>query len=50
VAARDRLHGHETDIVAVVDVARAGIAEADEEQQGFNGRAAALSRKRKCRQ
>ena len=50
VAAGNRLHRHETDIVAVFGVACAGIAEADEEQHGFNGRAAALSRKRKRRQ
>ena len=34
---RDRLHRHETDIVAVADIARAGIAEADEKQHGVGG-------------
>jgi hypothetical protein len=38
------LHRHETDIVAVADVARAGIAEADEEQHDVSGVAAALNR------
>ena len=38
---RDRLHRHEADIVAVAGVARAGIAEADEEQHGV----AAVSRR-----
>ncbi len=46
VALGDRLHRHETDIVAVADILRAGIAEADEKQHGFNGAVAALSRKR----
>jgi hypothetical protein len=42
VAARDRLNGHEPDIMAVARVLGAGIAEADEKQHGFNGRKTAL--------
>jgi hypothetical protein len=37
MAARDRLHRHETNIVAVAGVVGAGIAEADEKQHGVNG-------------
>jgi hypothetical protein len=32
VAARDRFNRHETDIVAVADIARTGITEANEKQ------------------
>ena len=46
----DRLHRHETDVVAVAGVARAGIAEADEEQHGFSGVAAVLDRTPRRRQ
>src|SRR6185369_10923974 len=43
VTARDRLHRHEPDVMAVGRMLGAGIAEADEKQHGFNGREAALS-------
>src|SRR6185312_2256726 len=44
VALGDRLDRHEADVVAIAGVARAGIAEADEEQHGVNGEPAALRR------
>jgi hypothetical protein len=37
MAARNRLHHHETDIVSVAGVLWAGIAEADEKQHDVNG-------------
>ena len=40
MAARDRLHRHETDVVTVGDIVLAGIAEADEKQHGVTGFAA----------
>jgi hypothetical protein len=37
MAARNRLHRHETDIVTVASVTGAGIPETDKKQHGVNG-------------
>ena len=37
MAARNRLHRHKPDVVAVAGVLGTGIAEADEKQHGVNG-------------